>query len=175
MDPETDSYEAQDYALEDVMDDGPGAYNAEDRSNYASTEDAYSAEEYSAEAYTAETGDVTVMDTQTGDVIEMDGEVCSMDTEAVDVGCKDSPPLPDKAARDLSEDTDQLQEEEKKEDIPKKCPEKLQLNKDGTWHNKDLQEPVLEEKAPPIPIKRGNTKNRIQMFESMWMKYAWRT
>ena len=117
--------------------------------------------------------DVNVMDTQTGDIIRMEGEVCNMDMESVDVGCKDTPPIPDKAARDLNDNNDQLRaEDDNKDEYPKRTPEKLKISKDAPWHKVDSKEAPVDEKAPPIPIKTGNTKSRIQMFEAMWRRWT---
>ena len=154
--------------LDDQLDDQQEdiAYS-EENETYSEETANYARDDTNGEdGYPAESDDVNVMDTQTGDVITMEGEVCGMDMESVDVGCKDSPPLPDKAARDQEEDAEQLKDSEKDEYL-QRTPEKLKLPKDGTWHNQDAQQPAEEEKAPPIPIKRGNTKKRIEMFESM--------
>lgn len=180
MEPERESISVE--VEEDVMDDGINdqvpdtadqsdfGYYTEERPDTAGQSDfgyyAEETEERSAETDDiTETDDFTVMDTQTGDVILMDGEVCSMDTQAVDIGCKGSPPLPDKAARGLSEESDQLTKNQ--DEFLRKTPEKLKLPKDGPWHKGESKDPAVEEKAPPIPIKKGNTKSRIDMFESM--------
>lgn len=161
MEPEQEYTPAEEYEDEEaVMDDD----------NYEPAADGADQEEYEyqeeAEERIAETDDVAIMDTQTGEVIHMQGEMSCMDIEAVDVGCKDSPPIPDKVARDLNEDDGQLRSENQ-DDPPRKTPEKLKLPKDGKWHSEEPKQPAVDEKAPPIPIKRGNTKSRIQMFEAM--------